>query len=1575
MPWLSRNDFSPTDKLHSDDLNALANDDRTWGGNVNGGGYTLSNVKIVAINPTATGSVFSVFGRIGDVVAQGGDYTAAQVGAVPLARQIVTAAGSGLSGGGPLSSDLTLQAAVKSVFGRTGDIAMTAADITAGTGVLSTRRINTAAGSGLAGGGSLTADLSLSVVPDSSNQQVQVMSQGSPVGSPRARLNFISGSGALVTVSENTPNNRIDVTVSSTGTGGFVDPTQTLGDLIVRGISAPATRLGVGADGQVLMADHLATLGVKWATPAIPVVTSVFGRVGVVVASAGDYSAAQVSNAVDQTASYSNPAWLASLAWDKITNPPAFMLDPTVARGDLIVHGAVTTRLPLGADGSILTADSNVALGVKWAAVPITSFNGRGGAVMPGSSDYTVAQINGAVPTTLTINTPVGSGLQGGGNLSQNRSLSVVPDSANQRVQILNAGTAVGVPRPSINFHSGAGVALTIAESVPNNWIDITIASSGSGSGGGMVDPTSNIGDLIVRSSALPNPPTQLPIGANGQVLTVDLAAPSAMKWATPAAGGAGSQTPWLGNIDAAGNNLNNVGGIGVNIASNKTVARVLALVNASEDGFRTGSNSAAGMAAASFINDIGDSICLRSYGSGFVGGHPGMATLEATNSLAILANAAEVMRLTGGHVLIGTATDGVEPLQVNGKIKSLAGGYVFPDGTTQTTAYTAGSSPVTSVFTRTGAVVAVAGDYSAAMVTNAVDSSSTYNNPSWITALAWSKITGAPALLVDPTSAKGDLIARGTAAPATRLAVGSDNYVLTADAAAPLGVKWAAPAAQTPWLTNIDGNSKTLFNAGQIGVGVAAPEAPLHVTSAAGDPTILIDVPQQATRSPLLTFREFGFVAWNIALDVADGNLKFASGGAANNLATGTKMTVTRAGNVGIGNDASLTFFGLSPVLFVGAPTAGTTGHSVLVGNNSSPSTGIGFLHFYNNAIAGTEKRIAYLGAITGSASNSGDLTFNTYNAGTNGERMRITAAGNVGIGVTPLYLLDVGAAGDSQMRIGSWGGVSADASGGFTAGENIYRDSAGAFRALTTHGTLGGGGMCVNSGLIRFLSYTGAATQGATVSVREQMRIETSGDIGIGVAGAVPGATVEISDLKANNTPGLGHKLRFSYGAAALWGWRVDAGNNTLFLDANWSAWGPALAIGRNTNTLSLYPFVNNQAIFIQGPAKTAAATTNIAFNSAVADGSNLLQGWVGFMTDPTPTSRRIVIGLVEQGVAWRNVTLCEQGGAVGIGLVTPQAVLDVNGDIRSHNDLNFLKGSSPMIYTADNQTLRFGVNSAERMRISQVNGAVGIAHTTPEGVLTAGGAIYVDNGSALGARPSPNAARFAGEIAAMAGGSYTDAGFLRLSAGGGTGPNQKTYIDLSGYSPTADIQNNIVFGTHSAERVRITDSGMNVTGALTVNGAAVGAGVAVQLNSNAYGSFTTLNFFASTGISITNGGMGSGAIVIQFSAPSDLRLKRNVQPLTGGLPLILQLRPVSAEWNGLANTREGERFTGVIAQELQEIIPGAVAPYRATLQPEDQEPTELLGYDSMAIISHLILAIQELEQRLKAVEQKPN
>ena len=61
----------------------------------------------------------------------------------------------------------------------------------------------------------------------------------------------------------------------------------------------------------------------------------------------------------------------------------------------------------------------------------------------------------------------------------------------------------------------------------------------------------------------------------------------------------------------------------------------------------------------------------------------------------------------------------------------------------------------------------------------------------SWVT-----DATGIPATIFD---AKGDIIAATAADTASRLAVGTNNQVLTADSTAATGMKWATPASSSP--------------------------------------------------------------------------------------------------------------------------------------------------------------------------------------------------------------------------------------------------------------------------------------------------------------------------------------------------------------------------------------------------------------------------------------------------------------------------------------------------------------------------------------------------------------------------------------------------------------------------------------------------------------------------------------------------------------------------------------------------------------------------------------------------------
>lgn len=72
------------------------------------------------------------------------------------------------------------------------------------------------AGTGLSGGGDLSADRTLSVTSDSTTQRVEVASGGTLQGT-RKQINFISGTNATVSVADNAGSNRVDVTVSATG--------------------------------------------------------------------------------------------------------------------------------------------------------------------------------------------------------------------------------------------------------------------------------------------------------------------------------------------------------------------------------------------------------------------------------------------------------------------------------------------------------------------------------------------------------------------------------------------------------------------------------------------------------------------------------------------------------------------------------------------------------------------------------------------------------------------------------------------------------------------------------------------------------------------------------------------------------------------------------------------------------------------------------------------------------------------------------------------------------------------------------------------------------------------------------------------------------------------------------------------------------------------------------------------------------------------------------------------------------------------------------------------------------------
>ena len=109
------------------------------------------------------------------------------------------------------------------------------------------------------------------------------------------------------------------------------------------------------------------------------------------------------------------------------------------------------------------------------------------------------------------------------------------------------------------------------------------------------------------------------------------------------------------------------------------------------------------------------------------------------------------------------------------------------------------GGGGVTSVFTRTGNVVATTGDYTKAQVgLGNVDNTSDANKPVSTAQAAADAVVAAASIAKSLVTTKGDIIATTGASTPVRQAVGSDGQVLTADSASAAGVKWStlSPAA-----------------------------------------------------------------------------------------------------------------------------------------------------------------------------------------------------------------------------------------------------------------------------------------------------------------------------------------------------------------------------------------------------------------------------------------------------------------------------------------------------------------------------------------------------------------------------------------------------------------------------------------------------------------------------------------------------------------------------------------------------------------------------------------------------------
>jgi len=102
--------------------------------------------------------------------------------------------------------------------------------------------------------------------------------------------------------------------------------------------------------------------------------------------------------------------------------------------------------------------------------------------------------------------------------------------------------------------------------------------------------------------------------------------------------------------------------------------------------------------------------------------------------------------------------------------------------------------------------------------------------------------------------------------------------------------------------------------------------------------------------------------------------------------------------------------------------------------------------------------------------------------------------------------------------------------------------------------------------------------------------------------------------------------------------------------------------------------------------------------------------------------------------------------------------------------------------------------------------------------------------------------------------------------------------------------------------------------------------------------------------------------------WSAPSDRRLKQNIQPYQDGLAQVLQIKPVRYNYNEKSGYDTNKEHVGIIAQEVQKVAPYMVR----RLNPEKND---YLAYDGTALSFMLVNAVKEQQQLIEKQQAEIN
>jgi len=811
-----------------------------------------------------------------------------------------------------------------------------------------------------------------------------------------------------------------------------------------------------------------------------------------------------------------------------------------------------------------------------------------------------------------------------------------------------------------------------------------------------------------------------------------------------------------------------------------------------------------------------------------------------------------------------------------------------------------------------------------------------------------------------------------------------------------------------------------TMTPVGNIGIGTTSPGSKLEVKTSGANTTVELD--NSDTDYTLIQYNAQGatkgFSGFNAGFMLFGGEsgttTRLQSGGS-------YAATILENGNFGIGTTSPS--FQLS---IENHATTTSTATMELDGKRTNGTDGpVGEMIFSNNG-----DTFATVAGVRDGADNSGSIVFQTQDSGTFGTRMTISSDGNVGIGVSnpeTSRLLVRGSTNDSTSQIfqaANLGGatkyaIRADGDNKWYKSDNslsMVLTSGGNVGIGTTsptnyklevNGTVEGSAFSVDGASSRIFAPAGATYNGSgTQTGYLIVKLPDNGASGIN---NMMTGVIRVFDYTFHESFDV-HFAGYWYSGynwtnCTAW---IDSAsyedrNFTVRFGAMTGAAGagtrPYITIADSASTWSYCKFsvINyepghsnyqaykwdsgwNMDISATNPGVFAVTISNCQVNNWARIGQDLYYGSgtgnVGIGTtlpdnqltvkatnciiDAQSTADSQTIGF--RAGYLNNPTLC---GFFRYTTADAQLYIDneFTGNNGVYSDINFRNKTTGGVLTS-------------RMKIKGSTGNVGIGTTSPRGKLQING-----NGNSWNEAPSVrlwdttnSKGWLVGNVNNYTAGDFYIRTFASVNADPTSASQEFTIkhatgnVGIGNTSPQTTLHTGPTTTVTNAFTARFAASNFFASGGNSMFYVPDAAANIMMFGSNQFGTNQIEFYHKNPGTSQAYvGRISTSGSATSYVTSSDYRLKENIVPISESISRLNQLKP--SRFNFIEEP--GKVVDGFIAHEVQDIVPEAIVGEKDEVDEEGGIVPQ--GIDQAKLVPLLVAAVQELEARVKELENK--